>query len=122
MDQAIMNKIKQCVEAALERSVDNLEPSMSLSDDLEMESLQMVLFQVELEDTFGISFDPIEDDFFEIFSTIGSVYLYVKKAKTKTDDYRYVNPVLRQVTKKIYDNRCNNSTKIKIYCSKYLSF
>lgn len=79
MEQKILDMIKECVEAALEESVSELNYDMSLSDALGMGSLQIVMLQVELEDKFGISFDPIEDDFFQIFSTIGSVYETVKR-------------------------------------------
>ena len=43
-----------------------------------MESLQLVLLQVELESVFGFTFDPLDDDFRKIFQTAESVYRYVK--------------------------------------------
>ncbi|MBR4318421.1 MAG: acyl carrier protein [Oscillospiraceae bacterium] len=79
MEQETLEIIKKCVEKALEKNVPELHFEMSLSDDLEMESLQIVMLQVELEDAFGISFDPMEDDFFQIFSTVGGVYTAVKR-------------------------------------------
>lgn len=79
MDDIIFNRIKKCVEAALECQVEQFYANMSLTDDLDMESLQIVTLQIELEDEFNISFDPLEDDFFEIFRTIGSIYSTVKR-------------------------------------------
>ncbi len=74
MKDSIFERVCKCIESASECSLSNLSVEMSLTDDLGMESLHIVTLQIELEDEFGIQFDPIEDDFFEIFCTVGSLY------------------------------------------------
>ena len=75
----IMETIKKCAELALERKLDSFSPGLSLTDDLNMESIHLVAFQVEIEDAFQIEFDPLQDDFYEIFRTVFSVYQTVEK-------------------------------------------
>lgn len=74
MNKEIFNRIRKCINASLEHDAEHITLDMSLTDDLEMESLHIVTLQVELEDEFAVQFDPLEDDFFEIFQTVGSVY------------------------------------------------
>ena len=78
MNDILLAGINKCINRALEKEVQSLCSEMSLIDDLGMESLQLVTLQVELEDEFDIEFDPLEDDFYEIFQTIGTVYQTVK--------------------------------------------
>lgn len=79
MDTNLFEMIKECIEKVLERSLSQLTYETSLREDLEMDSLQIVLLQVELEDEFSISFDPIDDDFFLIFNSVGSIYETIKR-------------------------------------------
>lgn len=81
MDQNLFNKIARCIQAACEGTAGEVRPESRLQEDLDMESLQLVLLQVELEAEFGFTFDPLDDDFRQIFQTVESVYDYVK-AKT----------------------------------------
>ena len=79
MNIQIFEKIKECIEVALERKISDLSLGDSLTDDLGMESIHIVTLQVELEDTFQIEFDPLQDDFFEIFRTVASVYQTIER-------------------------------------------
>lgn len=78
MDQNLFNKVVGCIQTACEGHVGEVRPEKRLQEDLNMESLQLVLLQVELEIAFGFTFDPLEDDFRQIFHTAESVYDYVK--------------------------------------------
>lgn len=78
MDQKLFNKVVVCIQTAREGAVGEVRPGSRLREDLNMESLQLVLLQVELESVFGFTFDPLDDDFRKIFETAESVYSYVK--------------------------------------------
>lgn len=78
MDQKLFNKVVSCIQAACEGNVGEVRPESRLQEDLDMESLQLIMLQVELESAFHFTFDPLDDDFRKIFETAGSVYCYVK--------------------------------------------
>ena len=52
MSEEIYKKVVRCIEDACEREFADITPSSRLREDLQMDSLQMVLFQVRLEDEF----------------------------------------------------------------------
>lgn len=47
---------------------------------LGFDSIMLVILQITLEDTFHIRFDPVKDDFREIFSTVGTICSYVENS------------------------------------------
>lgn len=53
--------------------VDRNESLIALGYD----SISMIHLQVEIEDEFRFMFDPIEDDFEQIFSSVANLYDYV---------------------------------------------
>jgi len=64
-------RVKDIVKAVFEKNHKGLqcvitEDSM-LRDDIGLDSIDLSILQIELEDNFGIRFDPFEDDFTEIF-------------------------------------------------------
>jgi len=73
MGSDLEKRINDCIQTVLGRPLKEAGPQVRLREDLEMESLQLIELQVELETAFSITFDPIEDDFFEIFQTIGTL-------------------------------------------------
>ena len=79
MNNEITEKIRQCIETALEQEVPSVSPEMLLVRDLGMESIHIVTLQVELEEMFGIQFDPLEDDFYAIFQSVDSVYKTIER-------------------------------------------
>lgn len=74
MESPIWERLQTCIRAALESENVAISPEMSLTEDLNMESMHLVSLQVEIEEAFGIEFDPLDDDFFHIFQTVNSVY------------------------------------------------
>lgn len=50
-----------------------------LKEDLQMDSLLLVMLQVELEDAFQFRFDSYEDDFEEIFQSVRTICDYIEK-------------------------------------------
>lgn len=56
-----------------------LQDDTMLADDLQMDSFDIVTIQVALEDNFGFEFDPMEDDFDCIFSTMGELTAYLRE-------------------------------------------
>lgn len=77
MNQDYYNRVLECICRACEGIPEKINPNSLLQEDLGMESLQLVLLQVELENEFGFTFDPIDDNFFEIFKSISSVCDFV---------------------------------------------
>lgn len=74
----IEERVLNCLNKVLSTAVDTLEPERKLREDLGMDSLALVMFQVEIEEEFRFTFDPIEDDFEKIFATCGSLYHYLE--------------------------------------------
>lgn len=50
-----------------------------LREDLELDSLAIVNLQVQIEDEFGIKFDPIDTDLADVFETVGSLVQFLDK-------------------------------------------
>lgn len=50
-----------------------------LADDLQLDSFSIVTLQVAIEDNFKIQFDPLEDDFVEIFCNMGRLVDFVNE-------------------------------------------
>ena len=78
MNQSLFDEVVFCIQKACEGAVGEVHLESRLREDLGMDSLNLVLLQVELESVFGFTFDPLDDDFRKIFQTAGSVYSYVK--------------------------------------------
>ena len=77
MSKEIYKKVVRCIEDACEREVADIMPSSRLREDLQMDSLQMILFQVRLEEEFLFSFDPMEE-MAKIFYSVESVCRYLE--------------------------------------------
>lgn len=63
MKSELEKRILKCLNNVLSTQVDTLEPERRLREDFGMDSLALVVFQVEIEEEFRFTFDPIEDDF-----------------------------------------------------------
>ncbi len=50
-----------------------------LFNELEFDSLMLVVLQIDIEDAFHIRFDPTEKNFQELFSTVRSLSDYIRK-------------------------------------------
>ena len=77
MSEEIYKKVVRCIEDACEREFADIMPSSRLREDLQMDSLQIILFQVRLEDEFLFSFDPMEE-MEKIFFSVESVCRYIE--------------------------------------------
>ncbi|HYY09810.1 MAG TPA: phosphopantetheine-binding protein [Kineosporiaceae bacterium] len=53
--------------------------SARLRDDLLLDSLHLVALQVNVEDHFGVAFDPADEELADAFDTIGSLAQYVRR-------------------------------------------
>lgn len=71
-------RILNCLNKVISTSIDILEPEKKLREDFGMDSVDLVMFQVEIEEEFRFEFDPIKDDFEKIFESCGSLYQYLK--------------------------------------------
>lgn len=59
------------------RDADEMRDPSRLHEDLGLDSVSLVTLQVEVEDLFGIRFDPMETDLVSVFSTFGSLASYL---------------------------------------------
>ena len=55
------------------------EDGTRLADDLQLDSFDLITLQVQLEENFDFEFDPLEDNFVEIFECIGKLKDFIKK-------------------------------------------
>ncbi len=77
--QAVINVIKKTCEKDVVSycHILTIDRNTNLRLDLELDSISLVVLQINLEDVFGIQFDPLKDDFEKIFCTVESVYQFV---------------------------------------------
>lgn len=80
MKTELEKRVLKCMNEALSDSLETIKPETDLRDDLEMDSMDLVILQVELEQEFQFNFDPIEDDFVKIFQTFGSLCHYLENS------------------------------------------
>ena len=50
-----------------------------IKKDLGFDSIMLVVLQIQIEDTFHIRFDLVQDDFQTIFTTVRNIFNYVRK-------------------------------------------
>jgi diaminopimelate decarboxylase len=74
--------MREVYDALLEQYTGRLRSeitdALSFRDDLNMDSLSIAMLYPEIEDTFKISFSPLNDDLGGIFRTVGSLWEFVK--------------------------------------------
>lgn len=78
MKTELKKRMLECINRVRSTSLETLEPEINLRDGLELNSLAIVMLQVEIEEEFRFTFDPIEDDFEKIFKTFGSLCDYIE--------------------------------------------
>lgn len=81
MDKIIFEKVTELVENCNKELERNIEAGDRIVEDLGFDSIQLINLQVTLEDTFDFMFDPIDDDFSEIFYNIDSICKYLEGKK-----------------------------------------
>ena len=52
--------------------------NMTFRDDLGMDSLHVAMLYPDIEDSFNITFSPIDDDLGEIFKTVGTLWDFIE--------------------------------------------
>ena len=50
-----------------------------IKKDLGFDSIMLVVLQIQIEDTFHIRFDLVQDDFQTIFTTVRNIFNFVRK-------------------------------------------
>ena len=78
----MLTKIKNILKenfAWLESS--NIFLESKLRNDLDLDSVSLINFQILIEDEFDVRFNPIEDDIAKIFYDISSLIDYLKSNK-----------------------------------------
>ncbi len=81
LQKDVMDVIRKTCEndVMLSTGYSMIEPETDLKLDLGFDSIALVVLQVNIEERFGIQFDPLQDDFDEIFQKAGDLYTYVRK-------------------------------------------
>lgn len=78
MRTMLEKRVLKCLNKVLSIPVETLNPETNLRSGLELDSLNMVMLQVEIEEEFRFAFDPINDDFEKIFETFGNLCGYLE--------------------------------------------
>ena len=79
MEQKIYNKVVNCIKSVMKNKEQEIRPESRLQEDLLLESIHILMLQVALEEVFYFQFDPMEDNFRQIFATVKSVSDYVSE-------------------------------------------
>lgn len=59
---------------------------LKLRDEIGLDSIDLVVLQINVEDCFNIRFDPLADNFLKIFDSVGTLCEYVDSKIGETDD------------------------------------
>lgn len=78
MRTILEKRVLKCLNKVLSTPVEALAPETNLRFGLELDSLNIVMLQVEIEEEFRLAFDPINDDFEKIFETFGNLCDYLE--------------------------------------------
>ena len=65
-----------------------IQGNVLLKDDLGLDSIDLVILQVELEDKFRIRFEPLEDNFSKIFYSIKTLCDCLEKKIGENNGYQ----------------------------------
>ncbi|KRN29639.1 hypothetical protein IV38_GL000526 [Lactobacillus selangorensis] len=79
-DQEIYDKIAKLLEDHFDLTADKISNDLNFKRDLDADSIDMVEFVLELEDTFGAE---IPDDDAEKIQTVGDAVKYIQAHPTK---------------------------------------
>ena len=92
MNTQILDETVSVIREVLRRQqkdyAGKMQASLLLRDDLGLDSIDMVILQVALEDNYHIRFDPLEDDFSKLFYRIGSLCEYLDGKTGGRDEYQ----------------------------------
>lgn len=79
MEGNIYEKVVTCIKNVMGNEDLIIQPESRLQEDLSLESIHILMLQVALEETFCFRFDPMEDNFRQIFACVKSVSDYVSE-------------------------------------------
>jgi acyl carrier protein len=66
------------IERHTGKSCSEISDSMAFRDDLGMDSLNVAMLYPDIEDSFNITFSPLDDDLGEIFKTVGTLWGFIE--------------------------------------------
>lgn len=69
----------RCEHSVRENEDTEITAETDIRADLGFDSIMLVVLQIDIEDTFHIRFDPMEDDFQLIFTTVRALCDYVQR-------------------------------------------
>lgn len=77
MKKEIFNGVKEIIEYILRKDSRSSDIPMTkdtaLRENIGLDSIDLVVLQIEVEDRWNIRFDPFQDDFQKIFCSIGTL-------------------------------------------------
>lgn len=76
-------KVKQIFSSLFDISVEKIQEEGLLREDYELDSINLVNFQIEIEDYFEIRFDPVIEDLGEVFRSISTLSDYIASYTAK---------------------------------------
>ena len=79
MNKEIEQKLLKLICENIGCEIDRLRDKSILLEELGYDSITKIQLQVEIEDEFEFLFDPLEDDFDEIFSSVERLHQYVQR-------------------------------------------
>lgn len=82
-EDSMKNKYYRILEQETGRDRSRLGDEISFKRDLDMSSLEIAMLYPRIEDEFGIEFSPLDDDFGEIFDSVGSLWRYIEGKRNK---------------------------------------
>ena len=66
------------LERHTSRPHSEIKDTMTFRDDFGMDSLSVAMLYPDIEDSFNITFSPLNDDLAEIFKTVGTLWEYIE--------------------------------------------
>ena len=79
-EKEIFDKIAKIIHERFEVDLDKITPELNFNQDLDVDSIDLVEFVLELEDTFG---SEIPDEDAEKLATVADVVAYIKAHQAK---------------------------------------
>ena len=77
MSEDVYGMVAGCIRNVMESSELEISPESRLQEDLSFDSIHILMLQVALEEIFCFRFNPMEDNFRQIFATVGSIVDYI---------------------------------------------
>ena len=77
MKDEIFTKVKASIEDIFQRNFRHFDKAitgeLTLREDIGLDSIDLTILQIEMEDWWNIRFDPIKDNFQKIFYSVNSL-------------------------------------------------